>query len=281
MSVRAGAPGGARAPRALVEAAPAAQAAPALDAFGSTAHRPLHHVLTAGLAAADFPEPAPTSGMATMSSMPRELDTFPVTVLHGVDVPGSAGLQQKGRVVTIPAPGKQTKEFQKWFKAKSTVQINEVVEYTQITEGKMYYKNSVPKDEAAWWNYLRQVHQELYTLANTPGTFPSAVTCVDLFCVSKSPMNTITSVLRKHDKMAMLKQTTKAMHRNKATDKLEWHDFYEFFKHLWIHSTGNGSRMMTCYLIGYMMKSPEGSPYGMYNYTYNGMHNAGHHDNDY
>ena len=44
------------------------------------------------------------------------------------------------------------------------------------------------------------------------------------------------------------------MHLNKETNKLEWKDFYEFFKHLWIHSTGNGSRMMTCYLIGYVMK---------------------------
>lgn len=271
--------GGARAPRALVQAqsAPTAQAPVALDAFGPTAHRPLHQVLTAGLAAADFPEPAPTSGMVSMSSKPRELDNFPVTVLHGVNVPGSGGLQQRGKVVTIATPGKKnTKAFQQWFKEQSTATINQIVEFTQIKDGNFFYKTAAPADKKTWWDYLRQVHQEVYTLANTAGAFQPGVTCVDLYCTSK--MNSITSVLQAHERKAILQQTKKAMHRNPESGKLEWVDFYDFFGHLWIHSTGNGSRMMTCYLIGYMMNAAGGAPYGMYNHAYDGMHNAGHHD---
>ncbi len=280
MSVRAGAPGGARAPRALVESAPTAQPpAPALDAFGPTAHRPLHQVLTAGLAAADFPEPAPTAGgigMVKISKNPSTLknNTFKLTVLNQAGEGGHTDMNQPGKSATLKGPGDGSKatmkKVQEWYLSKDTVDINSILAY-EMKDGKYEWSEEAPDNEAPWWDYLRTTYVKGETIANS-GVFTATTTCVDLYCTGY--VRSTKGVLIAHQSAIRNKTSHKVMHRKTPGGRLEWTDFPTFFTNLWTYSTGTGSMLMTCYLIGYMMKQQDGAPYGMYNYT----HNAGHHD---
>lgn len=175
MSVRAGAPGGARAPLALVEAAPAAQPpAPALGAFGPTAHRPLHQVLTAGLAAADFPEPAPTEGweewkQSAQKGWHKATHGWKTEYkLHVI----KAGVVQQGVVayMKFPAPPKGFFEFME----EQTFQQLEGIGAGTI---------SVKDDERPHAEWIKMVYSNALAQARP---FRPEYTCMDIMCAPAS-----------------------------------------------------------------------------------------------
>ena len=223
----------ARAPRALVESAPTAQpAAPALDAFGPTTHRPLHQVLTAGLAAADFPEPEPTEGWEEWKQRASDLrhkathgwkKEYKLHVIKaGVVNDGVAGYMK------FPAPPKGFIEF---MDNQTFAQLD------GISTGTIGVKDD-EKPHALW---IQMVYANALEQAQP---FNKRHTCMDIMCAPASLAKD--KVFLKYLKERPTHGDWKVMHKSTATKEFQWHNFVDFLK-TFVHAQHGMN--IACYLV--------------------------------
>lgn len=228
MSVRAGAVGGARAPRALVEA----QAAPvAHDAFGSPAHRPLHEVLTAGLAAADLPAPAPTEGWEDWKQSASDMRH---RVTHGWKKEYKLHVIKAGKVtdgvvayMKFPAPPKGFVEFMGKLEFAA---LEGIAKGDQVEAGDMPHAQWI---QMVYANALEQAQP-----------FNAKHTCMDIMCAPASLAKD--KVFLKYLKERPRHADWKVMHRPEEAKDFGWHNF-GYFLTTFVHAQHGMN--VACYLV--------------------------------